>query len=98
MTIHAQIYGETTADAPPELAETHFKAALSALETTQADTAQGWTPQRQAQFLEAIADGATVAEAAEEVRLSPPLGLCLAPSRGRGGVRAWLAGGGTARA
>ena len=51
-------------------AESHFRAALSALETAHADAANGWTPQRQAQFLSAIADGATVADAAQEVGLS----------------------------
>ncbi len=70
MTIHTPIQSADAATTPPELAENHFKAALSALEATQAATTHGWTPKRQAQFLSAIADGATVADAAAEVGLS----------------------------
>lgn len=70
MTIHTDITPATAAAPPAGLAAQHFKTALGLLETTHADAAQGWTPQRQSQFLAAIADGATVADAAAEVGLS----------------------------
>jgi hypothetical protein len=70
MTIHEKIESETAAEAPRELAETHFRAALGVLEAVGAEAASGWTPRRQAQFLSAIADGATVQDAAAEAGLS----------------------------
>jgi hypothetical protein len=70
MTIHTNINSGTAAAPPAGLAEQHFKTALGILETTHTDAAQGWTPQRQSQFLAAIADGATVQDAAQEAGLS----------------------------
>lgn len=70
MSSHPNEQGQPREAAPPAGARGHFDAAIAALAKVYAPIVGQWTRARQVTFLNAIADGATVADAALAVGLT----------------------------